>query len=231
MTKLIRLQVTKIKYTGDSVGDDIRIEVECLDKFVGLNKRLKRGSDVALNAEIGQFFADGASFTLPVNIKIIERDLVFNDVGAVQENLKVNLSDGSPQFNAYKIEVRERRGFLSREQAVFEITVEAAVSDATLYVTDESGEGWIVAVPESGAEDVNPLNEEFEVYTRRSSLHAVVEALDAAGCRIEESELIYVPVAEISLADESQYEKIRGLIDQLEELDDVQNVYSNAQEN
>ena len=155
MTKLIRLQVTKIKYTGDSVGDDIRIEVECLDKFVGLNKRLKRGSDVALNAEIGQFFADGASFTLPVNIKIIERDLVFNDVGAVQENLKVNLSDGSPQFNAYKIEVRERRGFLSRKQAVFEITVEAAVSDATLYVTDESGDGWIVAVPESGAEDVS----------------------------------------------------------------------------
>src|SRR3989338_7303553 len=146
MTKLIRLQVAKIKYTGDSVGDDIRIEVESLDKFVGLNKRLKRGSDVALNAEIGQFFADGASFTLPMKIKIIERDLIFNDAGSVQEKFKIDLNNPSPQRNIYTIEVRELRGYASRKKAVFAVTLEAAVLDANLYVSlERTRNGWIRA--------------------------------------------------------------------------------------
>src|SRR3989338_6261494 len=144
MTKLIRLQVAKIKYTGDSVGDDIRIEVESLDKFVGLNQRLKRGSDRALNVEIGQFFGDGVSFALPVTIRIIERYLVFNDVGSVQKTIKVNLSDPSPQRNISTIEVRERRGYLTRGKAVFAVTLEAEVSDATRYVPDiDESQGFL----------------------------------------------------------------------------------------
>ena len=155
MTKLIRLRIAEIKYTGDSVGDDIRIEIESLNKFVGLNMRLKRGSDRALNVEIGQFFGDGVSFTLPVTIRIIERDLVFNDVGSVQEKIKINLNDSSPQLHTYRVEVQERRNFLSRKKAVFEVTLEAGVSDAILYVADENGDGWVVTVPERGAEDIS----------------------------------------------------------------------------
>ena len=144
MTKLIRLRLSRIKYTGDSIGDDIRIEVESLNKFVGLNMRLKRGSDRALNVEIGQFFGDGVSFALPVTIRIIERYLVFNDVGSVQKTIKVNLSDPSPQRNISTIEVRERRGYLTRGKAVFAVTLEAEVSDATRYVPDiDESQGFL----------------------------------------------------------------------------------------
>ena len=149
MTKLIRLEISRIKYAGDSVGDDIRIEVECLDRFMGLNMRLKRGNDRALNAEIGQFFADGASFTLPLNIKIIERDLVFNDAGNVQEQFKIDLNDLTPQRSTHKITVQERRGYLSKKKAVFEVTTEAMVSDAIKYLPDEDkGHGWLKVVLE-----------------------------------------------------------------------------------
>lgn len=70
MLKQIQLKISKIKYSGDSVGDDIRIEVECLDKFIGLNKKVKCGSEKDINEIVGTFFADGMSFTLPVNTKI-----------------------------------------------------------------------------------------------------------------------------------------------------------------
>ena len=144
MTKLIRLKISRVKYGGDSIGDDIRIEAECLDRFAAKNMRLKRGSDRALNVEIGQFFGDGGSFSLPVTIRIIERDLIFNDVGSVQEKLKVNLNNGSPQFNTYKIEVQERRGYVSRKKAVFEVMLEAEVSDAMRYVPDiDESQGFL----------------------------------------------------------------------------------------
>ncbi|MFA4872650.1 MAG: hypothetical protein WC659_01805 [Patescibacteria group bacterium] len=180
MTKLIRLKVSRIKYTGDSIGDDIRIEVESLNKFVGLNMRLKRGSDRALNVEIGQFFGDGVSFALPVTIRIIERDLVFNDVGSVQKTIKVNLSDPSSQRNIYTIEVRERRGYLTRKKAVFEVTLEAGVSDTILYVADESGDGWVVTVPEHGTENISlpyHLKISLEKYDTKRQYFKIMEGI------------------------------------------------------
>ncbi|MFH1187301.1 MAG: hypothetical protein V1688_00385, partial [bacterium] len=88
------------------------------------------------------FFADGASFALPVNIKIIERDLIFNDVGSKKVNLKIDLKNDSPQSSVCEIEVQELRNFISKKKAVFEVTLEALVLDAIGYVklTDD---GWL----------------------------------------------------------------------------------------
>lgn len=158
MLKQIQLKISKIKYTGDSVGDDIRIEVECLDKFVGFNKKLKCGSEREVGDDVGIFFADGASFNLPMAIKIIERDLIFNDVGSKKVNLKVDLKNDSPQSAIYKIEVQELRNFISKKKAVFEVTLEALASDAIMYVSRDEG-GWLNALPDNSKEIINlPLH-------------------------------------------------------------------------
>ncbi|MFH0854773.1 MAG: hypothetical protein V1891_04780 [bacterium] len=83
-----------------------------------------------MSDDVGTFFADGASFTLPVNIKIIERDLIFNDVGSKKVNLKIDLKNDSLQSSIYKIEVQELRNFKSKKKAIFEVTMEALVSEA-----------------------------------------------------------------------------------------------------
>lgn len=44
MTKLIQLKLSKIKYSGDSIGDDIRVEIEILGKFLSVNKTIKAGA-------------------------------------------------------------------------------------------------------------------------------------------------------------------------------------------
>ncbi len=103
MIKLTRLKLAKIKYAGDSIGDDIRIEIECLGRSFGLDKEIKNGTEVALNAEIGQFTIDETSPQLSMNIRIIEQDLIFNDVGTKQVKMKVDLRDTSPQTSVYDI--------------------------------------------------------------------------------------------------------------------------------
>jgi len=151
MTKQIQLKLSKIKYTGDSVGDDIRIEIEALDKFMESNKELKRGTERELDEIVGTFFTDRTSFTLPMNIKIIERDLIFNDVGSAQTKLKINLKSNPPQSKIYKIQVQELRNFFSKKNAVFEVTLEAVVSDAIGYVK-LTNDGWLKTKRADGKE-------------------------------------------------------------------------------
>ena len=58
MLKSIQLKLSKIKYSGDSVGDDMRVKVELLDKFLITDKRIKRGTTVDINKEVGKFSTD-----------------------------------------------------------------------------------------------------------------------------------------------------------------------------
>ncbi|MFH0854369.1 MAG: hypothetical protein V1891_02665, partial [bacterium] len=74
---------------------------------------------------------------------IIERDLIFNDVGNKKVNLKVDLKSDSPQSSVCKIEVQELRNFISKKKSIFEVTMEALVSDAIGYVK-ETDDGWLV---------------------------------------------------------------------------------------
>lgn len=155
MIKIARLKLKGIKYTGASIGDDIRIEIECLDVFFGLNKKVKSGAEVNINTEIGQFFVDQTLFSLLVDIKVIERDIIYNDVGSAQVKLKINLDDKSPQTSTHKIEVKERRGLLaSNRTAIFYVTIEALVAEAILFVPD-TDDGWLVGHREDIKEDVS----------------------------------------------------------------------------
>lgn len=144
MTKIVRLKLKGIKYAGDSIGDDIRLEVAFLNLFFGLNKKIKNGSAANLNQEIGYFFVSQASLSLVVGIKVIERDFVFNDVGGEQTEIKINLGDRSPQTSVHKITVKEQRGLPSgNRRAIFYVTIESLVAEATLYVPGTE-DGWLV---------------------------------------------------------------------------------------
>lgn len=62
MLKSIQLKLSKIKYSGDSVGDDIRVEIEVLGKFLRLDKRIKAGTTAEVNREVGRFETDRGLF-------------------------------------------------------------------------------------------------------------------------------------------------------------------------
>lgn len=82
------------------------------------------------------------------------------------------------------------------------------------------------AVLEAGAQEVNDIGESFEIVSEPSDLVAVRTALQAAGMEYESAETSLLPSMSIPLEAE-QAEKVFKLVDAIEELDDVQNVYGN----
>ena len=83
------------------------------------------------------------------------------------------------------------------------------------------------AVLEAGAEEVNDLGEAFEIVSEPVDLVPVRTALQAAGIDYESADSSFLPSMSIPL-DAEGAQKVFELIDAIEELDDVQNVYSNA---
>lgn len=80
-------------------------------------------------------------------------------------------------------------------------------------------------VLEAGAEDMQRDGGQFEVITAFTDYNAVSEALSNAGIATASSELTMLPDLPTEIADKQQAQKVMRLIDLLEELDDVQNVY------
>jgi YebC/PmpR family DNA-binding regulatory protein len=98
-----------------------------------------------------------------------------------------------------------------------------------ILLPDSIDEDHVVEIAlEASAEDVVTNDDgTIEVTTSPESFLSVKEALLAAGLPIEDSEVAMVPSTTVSL-DLEGAEKILKLIDALEDLDDVQNVYTNS---
>ena len=84
---------------------------------------------------------------------------------------------------------------------------------------------------DAGAEDVDPAgpdDTELTIYTEPTNLEATRQALEAKKLTILRAESTLVPKTKIELAEKEAMQTLR-LIDRLEDLDDVQNVYTNAE--
>jgi YebC/PmpR family DNA-binding regulatory protein len=84
-----------------------------------------------------------------------------------------------------------------------------------------------LAAAEGGAEDVVLDGSTFQVTSAPEDLAAVREAVEAAGFTIESAELTMVAKTTVEVADESDAKKILRMIDELEDNDDVQEVFAN----
>ena len=81
---------------------------------------------------------------------------------------------------------------------------------------------------EAGADDVIPGETEIEIFAPAESFHAVAQALEKAGIKPKESELRMEPNQKIELDPDSTVQVMK-LVEQIEELDEVQNVYTNVE--
>ena len=80
---------------------------------------------------------------------------------------------------------------------------------------------------DNGAQDVVTNDDSYEVYTLPNDFLKVKDALEEIGVNeFITSEITFVPKNYIDLDDETS-EKVQELIDALEDIDDVQNVYHN----
>jgi YebC/PmpR family DNA-binding regulatory protein len=80
-----------------------------------------------------------------------------------------------------------------------------------------------------GAEDIEEVGDEVFVYTPLQDLSKIKDALVAAGVEVIEAELIREPIMMVAVEDQDKITKIENFINALEDLDDVQKVYTNLQ--
>ena len=83
---------------------------------------------------------------------------------------------------------------------------------------------------DAGADDFNVTDEGYEIYTSPENFLKVKEALEGIGVtEFLTSEVTFVSNMKTSVSEEDS-EKVYGLIEALEEIDDVQDVYTNLDE-
>jgi YebC/PmpR family DNA-binding regulatory protein len=99
----------------------------------------------------------------------------------------------------------------------------------TVLVTRTEGlseDDVLLAVLDAGAEEVNEQEDAFEVVCDAPDTHAVRTACVEAGLTVESVDVIWAPSMTNQLEDDVA-RKVLRLVDALEDLDDVQNVYAN----
>jgi YebC/PmpR family DNA-binding regulatory protein len=93
--------------------------------------------------------------------------------------------------------------------------------------TGVSEDALMVAALDAGAEDIADAGDTWQVTTDPSALHAVRDALAAAGVEVLSTDLTMLPSQLVPLGDAGAAKTVLRVLDALEEHDDVQNVYAN----
>lgn len=95
--------------------------------------------------------------------------------------------------------------------------------------TDMSEDDLMMLALDNGAEDFKSDDECYEITTVPEDFSKVREALEEKGLEFVTAEVQMVPTTTVELSDEDG-EKVERLIDNLNDLDDVMNVYTNWEE-
>jgi YebC/PmpR family DNA-binding regulatory protein len=85
----------------------------------------------------------------------------------------------------------------------------------------------LLVAADAGADDVEADGSAYQVTSAPEDLRAVREAIEAAGFPVDAAELSMIPKATVAISDEAVAKKVVRLVEGLEDVDDVQDVYAN----
>lgn len=169
---------------------------------VAIAKAFGAGADAANYEEVVYEGYGPAGIALYVEALTDNRNRTAADVRAAFTRAGGNLgATGSVAFQF------ERRG---------QLTI-----DATPGMDEDE---LFLMVAEAGGDDLEAMDEEFLVYTAPGEVMAVKRALEDVGVPVKGAELVMEPTTPTVVSVEDAKKVIR-LVDRLEELDDIQNVY------
>ncbi len=82
---------------------------------------------------------------------------------------------------------------------------------------------------DAGAEDIKAEEDVYEIYTAPNDFSSVREELEKQGLTFLSAEVDMIPQNTVAVPDEDTLKAIQKMLEMLEENDDVQNVYHNAE--
>ncbi|ACV21761.1 YebC/PmpR family DNA-binding transcriptional regulator [Slackia heliotrinireducens] len=138
------------------------------------------------------------------------------DVGSAFRHAGQSLA--TPGSVAYQF---ERKG-----QIVVSKEIETGDKKNPIAVNGAAGDEdeFMMVVAEAGGDDYEDAEDEWIVYTAATDLMAVKKGLEEQGVQVKGAELTMIPTTPTQVSVEDA-KKVMRLIDRLEELEDLQNVY------
>lgn len=134
MSDSVRLNLLEIQYGGDSVGRDIRVEIDIPNSTVfKIDKRINAGETKEINQAIGRIEADQGSLETNISITVTEKDLIFNDTGKASGVLKIDGLKPFPQKFEYLVSVTERKRIFWKSTAMFRVIIEVELVKENFY--------------------------------------------------------------------------------------------------
>jgi YebC/PmpR family DNA-binding regulatory protein len=88
----------------------------------------------------------------------------------------------------------------------------------------------MMTVLDAGAEDFNEEDDCYEVLTDPNDFDTVLKNLEKEGISFSSAEVTMIPQNYVSVTDENSVKLLQRILDLLDEEDDVQNVYTNWEE-
>jgi YebC/PmpR family DNA-binding regulatory protein len=177
-----------------------------------IERAIKRGTGELKGDELAEVVYEGYG---PGGIALLVHVLTDNKNRTVADVRRVLTRQGGSMAEAGAVAWQfERKGYIAiapdgapdgvDQDALFEVAVEA------------------------GADDVVFSDDMIEVFAQLSDFQAVRQALEDAGIPFETAELSMVPKTPMQLSEKETFQ-VMGVIEDLEDLDDVQQVYSNLE--
>ncbi|MBK3868023.1 YebC/PmpR family DNA-binding transcriptional regulator [Pseudomonas stutzeri] len=214
-TKLIRELTVAAKHGGGVPADNPRLRL-AVDKALTANmsrdvidRAIARGAGSSEADNMTELSYEGYA---PSGVAIIIEAMTDNrNRTAAEVRHAFSKNGGNLGTDGSVAYMFDRKGQISYapgvdEDALMEAALEAAADDV---VTQEDGS--------------------VEVYTSFADFLSVNEALTGAGFKGDEAEVAMIPSIMAPITDVETAQKVLRLIDALEDLDDVQNVYHNAE--
>ena len=183
-----------------------------------IDKAFGAGADAAVYENIAYEGYGPAGVAVYVECLTDNRNRTAADVRSAFSHSGGNLgTTGSVAFQF------ERKGQVVVAKEILDTEAKKETMKANGAAGDE--DEFMMAVAEAGGEDYEDAGDEWVVWTNPGDLMAVSKGLEEQGVEVKGSELTMVPTTPtaVSVADAK---KVQRLVDRLEELDDVQDVYS-----
>jgi YebC/PmpR family DNA-binding regulatory protein len=212
-TKLIRELTTAARQGGGDPSANPRLRA-AIDKALSNNmtrdtidKAVKRGSGQVELENVEELRYEGYA---PGGVAIL--------IDCITDNRNRTISDIRPVF-------RKHDGVLGAEGSVSYLFSKLGV---LIYAPGTSEDLILEVALEAGADDViTHEDKSIEVRTSPENFGAVKDALDAKKLESVHAEVSMIPSTTVEISDPEMLEKIQKFVDTLEEVDDVQDVYTN----
>ena len=212
-TKLIKEITVAAKLGGGDTDANPRLRAAVLNAkgnnmpMDTINRAIKKGTGGNDGVDFETVTYEGYG---PNNVAIV--------VEALTDNRNRTIASVRTAFNKFN-------GTLGGPNTVLYMFDRKGVIDVEAGDVDE--ESMTDHVLEAGAEDLSVADGYYEVTCAVEDFDTVRNALEAQGLTIRASGLAHVPQARTLVDDKEQAEQVLGLLDMLEDDDDVQQVFTN----